>query len=251
MGDCWITPSTISGRGVKKSDELISGLKKISGARNRSYPTSILYGCVGCVKSPARDKNTDGANLACDGILSVVLDKIFVRFRVILPVLLHDVLTHVAMHFFHLSGDLQLILRRNRRHFPSFSHKIQHELRDISPRDGNMFDRTTDHVPLRTRDNVGDTIARVNNRSGQRAVRNLVGGPGGSEGEHCLDGDVETLDVERFKKDLRSLFSVLRRVERRFGLSIAAEFNPFVTGHSNLRYLPTKSSDPLAPPSDT
>ena len=36
IGDCWMTPSTISGRGVKKSEEYISGLKKISGARKRS-----------------------------------------------------------------------------------------------------------------------------------------------------------------------------------------------------------------------
>jgi hypothetical protein len=36
IGDCWITESTTSGSGVRKSDEAISGLKKISGARKRS-----------------------------------------------------------------------------------------------------------------------------------------------------------------------------------------------------------------------
>lgn len=46
MGDAWITSSTISGSGVKKSDEYISGLKKISGARKRSYPISMEYFCA-------------------------------------------------------------------------------------------------------------------------------------------------------------------------------------------------------------
>ena len=41
-----MTLSTTSGRGVRKSDEAISGLKKISGAKNRSYPTSTLYFCT-------------------------------------------------------------------------------------------------------------------------------------------------------------------------------------------------------------
>jgi hypothetical protein len=40
IGLVWITVSTISGKGVKKSELAISGLKKISGARKRSKPTS-------------------------------------------------------------------------------------------------------------------------------------------------------------------------------------------------------------------
>jgi hypothetical protein len=130
------------------------------------------------------------ADLARHRILSFVLDKIFVRFPVVLPVLLHDVLTHIAIHFLHLSSNLQLILRRNGRQLPSFPHKIQHKLADVSPGDWNMFDRTPDDIPLSTRDNVGDTIARVNNRPSQRAIRDLVGGPRSGEGEYCLDGNV-------------------------------------------------------------
>jgi len=40
-----MTVSTTSGKGVKKSEEAISGLKKISGAKKRSYPTSTWYFC--------------------------------------------------------------------------------------------------------------------------------------------------------------------------------------------------------------
>ena len=189
-------------------------------------------------------------NLARHGILSVVFDEVLVGFRVVLPVLLHDVLTNVAMRFLHLSCDLQLVLRRDGRHLPSFSHQVQHKLTDVPPGDGNVFDRTADDVPLSTRDNVGDTIARVNNGPGKCTVRNLVRGPGSGECKYRLYGDVKTLDVERLEKDLRSLFSVLWRVERRFGLRRVGEVSRFLI-RRNLWYTPARNSDPLAPPSDT
>jgi hypothetical protein len=44
IGHLTIASSTTSGSGVMKSEEKISGLKKTSGPRNRSYPTSHLYG---------------------------------------------------------------------------------------------------------------------------------------------------------------------------------------------------------------
>ena len=188
-------------------------------------------------------------NLARDSILSVVLDEVFVGLGIILPVLLHDVLADVAVLLLHLSRNLQLILGRNGCHLPSFPHQIQHELGDIPTGDGNMLDRTSDYIPLSTRDNVGYTIARVNNGSGECTIRNLVGGPGGSEGKHCLDGDVETLDVERFEKDLCSLFSVLGCVERRFGLK-CSDWGQF-SRCAVVRNSPVRNSDPLAPPSDT
>ena len=48
MGHAWIDWSTTSGNGVMKSDDKISGLKKISGPRKRSYPTSHekLFPCL-------------------------------------------------------------------------------------------------------------------------------------------------------------------------------------------------------------
>jgi len=89
---------------------------------------------------------------------------------------------------------------------------------------------------------VGNSVARVNDGSGQRAIRNLVRGPGGSEGEHCLDGNVETLDVKRFEKDLCSLFPIFWCVERRLGLRRAVgSVIPLV--RSNFGHAPARSSD--------
>ena len=185
-------------------------------------------------------------HLACDCIFTLVLDEVLVRFHVVLPVLLHDILADIAVRFLHPSSDLQLILGRDGRHLSSFSHQVQHELTDIPACDRNMLDRTSDDVPLSARDNVGDTIARINNSSSERTIRNLVGGPGGSKGEHCLDGDIETLDIERFEKYLRGLLSILRCVEGRLGLKTVVEVSRFQV-RSNFRHAPVRSSDPLAP----
>ena len=210
--------------------------------------TVRLCGCIRII--PTGDCGSGRTDPSRHCILPIILDEVLVRFRIILPVLLHDILADVAVLFLHLSCNLQLILWRNGRHLPPFSHQIQHELADIPAGDGNVLDRTANHVSLGTRDNVRDTIARVNNCSGERTIRDLVGGPGGGEGEHCLDGDVETFDIERFEKDLRSLFSVLGCVERRFGLREVAEVSRSLV-RSNFLHAPVRSSDPLAPPSDT
>ena len=50
------------------------------------------------------------------------------------------------------------------------------------------------------------------------AVCDLSWGPGRSEGEYGLDGNVEPLNVEQLEEDLGGVFAVLRRVKRRFGL---------------------------------
>ena len=184
-------------------------------------------------------------HLACDCIFTLVLDEVLVRFHVVLPVLLHDILADIAVRFLHPSSNLQLILGRDGCHLSSFSHQVQHELTDIPACDRNMLDRTSDDVPLSARDNVGDTIARINNSSGKRTISNLVGGPGGSEGEHCLDGDIETLDIERFEKYFRGLLSVLRGVERRLGLKRVVEVSRFEV-RSKFRHTPARSSDPQA-----
>ena len=112
-----------------------------------------------------------------------------------------------------------------------------------------MLDRTSNDIPLSARDNVSDTIARVNDGSCESTVCDLVGGPGGSESEHCLNGDVEALDIKRFEKDLGSLLSVLRCVEGRFSLESMMEVS-FCTAQY-FRNGPVGSSDPLAPLSDT
>ncbi|KAK5634222.1 hypothetical protein RRF57_009936 [Xylaria bambusicola] len=61
---------------------------------------------------------------------------------------------------------------------------------------------------------MGDTVARINNSTGQRAISYLGRCPGRSEGEDGLDGDVETSTIEGFEKDLSGILTVFRGVQR-------------------------------------
>ena len=58
-----------------------------------------------------------------------------------------------------------------------------------------------------------DTITGIDNSAGQRAVRDFSGGPGRSEGEDGLDGDVQSGAVEGLEEDLGGIFAVLGWVQ--------------------------------------
>lgn len=68
------------------------------------------------------------------------------------------------------------------------------------------------------RDDVGDTITRVNNGSGQGLLADFARGPGGSQGENSLDSNVQSLNIERLEHNLGSVLTVLWRVQ--WGLSL-------------------------------
>jgi len=51
-----------------------------------------------------------------------------------------------------------------------------------------MLNRTPYNVPFSARDNVGNSVARVNDGSGQRRSVTLLEDQEAAEGEHCLDG---------------------------------------------------------------
>jgi hypothetical protein len=156
---------------------------------------------------------------SCDAVLSVVSFEIFVRLRIVLPELFNDILTNITEILLNLSGNLELVLRRHRRHLPTFSHEIQDKLGDITSRNRDMLDRASDNVALRAGDNVGNAVPGVDDGSGQRTIRDSVGTPRSSEGQNGLHGDVKPLDVERLEKYLCRLLSVFRRVQGWFRLS--------------------------------
>lgn len=151
-------------------------------------------------------------------MLAIVPLKVLVGLRVVLPELLDDVLTHVRIILLDLSGDLKLVLGRHLRHLAALSHEIEHELRDVPSGYRDVFDGAADHVALGAGDDMGHAVARVDDRTGQRTVAHAVRGPRCGEGKHGLDGDVQSLDVERLEEDFGRLLAILRRVQRRFGL---------------------------------
>lgn len=151
-------------------------------------------------------------------VLSFVALKIFERFLIILPKLPNNILAYIAVVLLHPAGEPQLVFWRYGRHLSTLPHQVQHELRDIASCDWDVFDRAPDDVPLSTWNNVSNTISRIDNRSGERAVCNSVRGPRRGERKDSLDGDVQSLDVKRLEEYLSRLFSVFGWIERWFSL---------------------------------
>ena len=151
-------------------------------------------------------------------MLAVVPLEMLVGLRVVLSELLDDVLTHVRIILLDLSGNLQLVLGRHLRHLATLSHEIEHELRDVPPGYRDVFDGAPDYVALSAGDDMGHAVARVDDRASERAVGHTVRGPRCGEGEHGLDGDVQSLNVERLEKDFGRLLAILRGIQRWFGL---------------------------------
>lgn len=144
--------------------------------------------------------------------------EILVRILVVLVKLAHDILAHVAVVLLHPARHPQLVLGRDLRHLPALAHQVEHKLRNVAPRDGDVLDGAADDVPLRARDDVRDAVPRVDDRPRECPVVLLARRPGRREREHGLHGDVQAFDVEGFKKDLGRLLPVFGRVERRLGL---------------------------------
>ena len=136
------------------------------------------------------------AHPASHTVFSLVPFKVLVRLLVVFSELSDDILAHITVVFLHFACNPQLVLRWNVGHFSSFSHQIKHELRDIAASDRDVFDRAANDVPLSARNNVGDTVARINDSSCECAIGNAIGGPGSGERKHRLDGDIQPLDVE-------------------------------------------------------
>ena len=149
--------------------------------------------------------------------------EVLVRLFIVFPEFPDDVLANVAVVLLDFPCDLHVLLRWNIGEFTALAQQVEHELRDVATGDGDVLDGAPDHVALRAGDDVRNTVAGVDNGARERAVGDAVGGPGGGEGEHGLDGDVEALDVKGFEEDLSRLLAVLGRVEGRFGLEERSE----------------------------
>lgn len=111
---------------------------------------------------------------SCDTVLPIKPLEILVWLRIILPELLHNVLTHIAEVLLHFPCNLQLILRRNIDSLSTLSHQVQYELGDVASGDGDVLNGTSDDVPFCTRDNVRDTVSGINDCASESAVCDSV-----------------------------------------------------------------------------
>lgn len=152
------------------------------------------------------------------GMFPIIPFKVLVWLRIIFPKLFHDVLAHIAIILLDLRCNSQLIFGWDGCHLTALPQEVQHELRDISSGNWDVFYGTSDNVSFRAGYDVGDTVARVNNCARQCPVYHAIRRPGSRKGKYSLDSDIETLDVEGLEEDLCGLFPVLGWIKWRLGL---------------------------------
>ncbi|KAI3480684.1 hypothetical protein L1887_57163 [Cichorium endivia] len=154
---------------------------------------------------------------AGDGVFALEAFKVLVGVLVVAAELADDVLAHVRVVLLDLFGDAARVFGRDVGGLSALTQKLLDKVGDVATCDGDVLDGRADDVALCDGDDVGDAVARVDDGAGERAVGDLVGGPGCSEREDGLDGDVEALDVERLEHDLCGVLTVLGRIERGLG----------------------------------
>ena len=164
----------------------------------------------------------DKTHSARDGMFTIISFKVLLRILIVLPKLPHNILAHIAIILLHLACNLQLVFRRHIHHFTALTHQVENELRNVTPCDGDVLDRTPDNVPLCAGDDMRDPVTGVDDGSGKRSIGGAAGDPRRCECEHGLDSNVKSFDVKRLKENFSCLFSVFGRVERRLGLEHAS-----------------------------
>jgi hypothetical protein len=122
--------------------------------------------------------------------------EILVRLYIIFPELFDDILTNVAVAFFDLPRDLELVLRRYSRHLSTLPHEVQDELGDVTPCNGNVLDCASDYITLSAGDNMGDAISRINNCPRKRAIGDSVRRPRSGKRKDRLYSYVESFDIK-------------------------------------------------------
>ena len=80
-----------------------------------------------------------------------------------------------------------------------------------------MLDRTANDVAFCHGDDVRDSVTTVDHCTGECAICYFVACPASSQSKHCLHGNVQPFDIERFKHNLGGCLTIFRRVERWLG----------------------------------
>mmetsp|Transcript_39287 Transcript_39287/g.99011 ORF Transcript_39287/g.99011 Transcript_39287/m.99011 type:complete len:469 (-) Transcript_39287:189-1595(-) len=144
----------------------------------------------------------------------VLLDPLF-RLRIVLLVLTDDIGTHVAVGLLHTLGNLEGLSGRDNTAALTLTLQLLHERRHITTGQRNVLDGTADNITLSDRDDVSDTITRVNHSTSEGTLGHLLRGPRRSQRKHSLHSNVQTGDVESLEHDLGSVLTVLGSVKRR------------------------------------
>eukprot|EP00042_Codosiga_hollandica_P046611 m.491971 g.491971 ORF g.491971 m.491971 type:complete len:377 (+) comp57273_c0_seq9:45-1175(+) len=147
-----------------------------------------------------------------DGVARLELLEPRARLLVVLLDLFVDVLANVAVSLLDLLGNLNDLSGRNV--LVALAEEVHHKPGDVAASNGDVLDLAADDVALSDRNDVGDTIARVDDRAGESARALGARVPRGCERKHCLHRNVQPGNIEGLEHDLGGVLAVLRGVER-------------------------------------
>ena len=98
-------------------------------------------------------------NPSSDTMLALESLKVLVGLFIVFPKLPDDILTNITVILLDLARNLEVVFRRNSRHFPPLPHQVEHKLRNITSSDRDMLDRTSDDIAFSAGNDVRHTVA--------------------------------------------------------------------------------------------
>lgn len=153
--------------------------------------------------------------LLCDLVDALLNLEPLLGLSIVLTELLGNIRADVAVLLLDALSNLQGLSRRDV--LTTLTVESLNEGRDIATSKGDVLDRRSNDVTFSDGDDVGNSISRIDDGTGQSTL-SLLGGPGSGQGQNGLNSNVETGDSQGLEEDLGSELAVLRRVER--GLSL-------------------------------
>jgi len=157
--------------------------------------------------------DVDAVGLLADGVGGLVDTEPLGGIGIVLGELLGDIRADIGVELLDALGHLEGL--RGRDALITLTEELLDEGSDITTGERDVLDARADDVTLSDGDDVGHTITRVDNGTGEGTILDLLLGPRGGKGEHGLHGDVKAGNVEGLEEDLCEVLTVLGGVQRR------------------------------------
>mmetsp|Transcript_15481 Transcript_15481/g.18651 ORF Transcript_15481/g.18651 Transcript_15481/m.18651 type:complete len:207 (+) Transcript_15481:540-1160(+) len=130
-------------------------------------------------------------------------------------VFIDKVSADVAIAFFDNTSNSKLILTGNL--LPAITKELQNKICDVAASKGNMFNTTSNNIPIHHWYDVSDSVSRINDSPCHSSIVSFSTKFSGAKRQYSLDSDVQAGYIKCLKHNLCGVFTVFRGVQRWFG----------------------------------